>query len=171
MCALKIEDTVPSTREVVTIDHRSPLVSAIELMRRNKIHHLIVTDATGLRGVLSDRDIIEKGFAINSVVLNPIMSVGEVMHPLNVTLTDQTDVSEAIALMHREGVSALPLVSKGELTGIVTESDLLRILRLLMSAAPGDQEAGDLDAADKGRLMMGNPLIQNVMKLISEMGI
>lgn len=171
MCALKIEDTIPSPREVITIDHRSSLVSAIELMRRNKIHHLVVTDATGLRGVLSDRDIIDKGFATNSVVLNPIMSVGEVMHPLQSTLTDKTDVSEAIALMHRQGVSALPLVSKGELTGIVTESDLLRVLRMLMSSAPADQEAMDLDATDKGRLMMGNPLIQNAMKLLSEMGI
>lgn len=171
MCALKIEDTIPRNREVVTIDCRSPLVNAIDLMRRKQIHHLIVTDANDPIGVLSDRDILLKGFARNSVVLNPIMSAAEAMHPLHSTLTDKTDLSEAIAAMHREGVSALPLVSNGELTGIVTESDLLRILRTLMSAVPVDQEAMDLDAADKGRLMLGNPLVQNVMKLLSEMGI
>jgi CBS domain-containing protein len=76
-----------------------------------------------------------------------------------------------MALMHEEGVSALPLVSRGKLSGIVTESDLLRILRTLLGAVPADNEARDLDATEKGQVMLGNPLVQNLMKLLSEAGI
>ena len=106
------------------------------------------------------------------------------MHPISRYFTDTTDLSEAIDIMHKEGCSAIPLMSKGELSGIVTESDLLQILRTLLSGAKSDLAAGhetgetsdkgetaELDPADKGQVMLGNPLVQNVMKMISEMGI
>ncbi len=173
MCALKLKDTVPYPRKVITIGKNAPLVQAIELMRRNKIHHLVVTEGTVTYGVLSDRDLIEKGLANHSVVLNPILNVGEVMHPISRYFTDKTDLSEAIDIMHKEGCSAIPLVDKGELTGIVTESDLLQILRTLLSGGKSDlgQEDVELDPTEKGQIMLGNPLVQNVMKMISEMGI
>lgn len=171
MCALKLEDTITFPRKVVTIHKNAPLVEAIGLMRRNSIHHLVVTEGERPLGVLSDRDIMQKGFASHSVVLNPIMSVGEAMHPLTQALTDKSDLSDAISLMHNERVSALPLMSQGKLSGIVTESDLLTILRTLLGAVPADAEAEELDASEKGRLMLGNPLVQNLMKLLSEAGI
>jgi len=171
MCALKLKDTVPYPRKVITIEKKAPLVQAIELLRRHQIHHLVVTEGQTPYGVLSDRDIIEKGLANHSVVLNPILNVGEVMHPITRCFTDKTDLSEAIDIMHKEGCSAIPLMAKGELTGIVTESDLLHILRTLLSGGKAEPETTELDAADKGQVMLGNPLVQNVMKMISEMGI
>jgi CBS domain-containing protein len=169
--SLQLKDSVPYPRKVITIGKNAPLVQAIDLMRRHKIHHLVVTDSTVPYGVLSDRDIIEKGLATNSVVLNPILTVGEVMHPISRYVNETTDLSEAIDIMRKEGCSAIPLMSKGELTGIITESDLLQILRTLLTAAKKDQDGLELDPADKGQLMLGNPLVQNVMKMISEMGI
>ena len=171
MCALTIHDAVRYPRRVVTIQPRASLMEAIGLMRRNDIHHLVVMSEQTPVGVLSDRNIIQKGLASHSVVLNPIMSVGEVMLPLTKYLTDRSDLSEAIALMRQEGTSALPLVAQGELTGIVTESDLLNILCNLLVDAPSHPGVKDLDATEKGRLLLGNPLVQNVMKLLSEMGI
>jgi len=175
MCALKLKDTVPYPRKVITIGKTAPLVQAIELMRRHKIHHLVVTDGPTPYGVLSDRDIIEKGLANHSVVLNPILNVGEVMHPISKFFTEKTDLSEALDIMHKQGSSAIPLMANGELTGIVTESDLLQILRTLLSGGRKDndetEESEELDPAEKGQVMLGNPLVQNVMKMISEMGI
>jgi CBS domain-containing protein len=174
MCALKLKDAVPFPQQVITIGKKAPLVQAIELMRRHKIHHLVVTEESIPYGVLSDRDIIENGLANHSVVLNPILNVGEVMHPISRYFTDTTDLNEAIDIMHKDGCSALPLMSNGELKGIVTESDLLQILRILLSRSKSDDETGEsaeLDPGDKGQVMLGNPLVQNVMKMISEMGI
>ncbi len=178
MCALQLKDTVPYPRKVITIGRKAHLVEAIELMRSHKIHHLVVTEDSVPYGVLSDRDIIANGLANHSVVLNPILNVGEVMHPISRYFTDTTDLSEAIDIMHKEGCSAIPLISKGELTGIVTESDLLQILRTLLSRADTDKDSEkdkrkttELNPTDKGQVMLGNPLVQNVMKMISEMGI
>jgi CBS domain-containing protein len=178
MCALQLKDTVPYPRQVITIGRKAPLVHAIELMRRHKIHHLVVTEDSVPYGVLSDRDIIANGLANHSVVLNPILNVGEAMHPISRYFTDTTDLSEAIDIMHQEGCSAIPLMSKGKLTGIVTESDLLLILRTLLSRAKSDKDSAqdtgkttELDRKGRGQVMLGNPLVQNVMKMISEMGI
>jgi CBS domain-containing protein len=178
MCAFQLKDTVPFPRKVITIGKKAALVQAIELMRSHKIHHLVVIEDSVPCGVLSDRDIIANGLANHSVVLNPILNVGEAMHPISRYFTDTTDLREAIDIMHKEGCSAIPLMSKGELTGIVTESDLLQILRTLLSGSMSHKdsekdkaETTELGPRDKGQVMLGNPLVQNVMKMISEMGI
>lgn len=168
---LKLQDTIPYPRKVITIAKKAPLLEALNLMRKNHIHHLVVMEGDTIAGIISDRTILTKGMAPQSVILNPIMTVGDVMRPLARTLTETSDLADAMALMHEEKVSALPLVSKGKLTGIVTESDLLRILRTLLGALPADSEAEELDAAEKGKLILGNPLVQNVMKILSEAGI
>jgi CBS domain-containing protein len=53
------------------------------------------------------------------------------------TITPETLTLDAIALMRREKVDCLPVVSKGRLVGIVTERDFINVAaRLLEQEAP-----------------------------------
>ncbi len=48
------------TEPVVEISPYQSLTEAAELMVRNKLHHLVVTSAEGLLGIISSIDILEK---------------------------------------------------------------------------------------------------------------
>jgi len=55
------------------------------------------------------------------------LTVRDVMDPDPVTVTTRTSFKELVALLTREGLSAVPVLSRsGEVAGIVTEADLLR---------------------------------------------
>ncbi len=53
------------------------------------------------------------------------MRVGEIMTGAVVTVTPQTGVKAAAALLVEHGFSALPVMDGGKLVGIVTEADLM----------------------------------------------
>ncbi len=115
--------------EVMTTDVRtvSPTLSAEdawELMRREQIHHLVVTDASQVVGVLSDRDA---GGRSGSKVRNG-RTVSELMSPHTVTVEGGETVRKAANLMRGRTIGCLPVMSRGRLVGIVTASDLLQLL-------------------------------------------
>ncbi|SHH33269.1 CBS domain-containing protein [Jatrophihabitans endophyticus] len=54
------------------------------------------------------------------------MRAGDIMTREVVTVTPQTPVNQAIALLTRHAIASLPVVEDGEVVGIVSEPDLLR---------------------------------------------
>jgi IMP dehydrogenase len=113
------------TEGVQTVAPTMAAADAWELMRRKRIHHVVVTRGAEVIGVLSDRDA---GSRAGATVRSGRM-VAELMTSHAVTLTPEDTVRKAANLMRGRTIGCLPITDKrGRLVGIVTVSDLLELL-------------------------------------------
>jgi acetoin utilization protein AcuB len=112
------------TESVQTVSPAMPASDAWELMRRNRIHHLVVTVGSHIVGVLSDRDTgsrlgtrVRIGHTVADFMSSPVVTVS------------RTETIRAVAnLMRGRTIGCVPVVDGGRLVGIVTVSDLLEVL-------------------------------------------
>jgi len=111
-------------KDVVTLGAEALEDEAREQMRRNRIHHIVVTRGSDVIGVVSDRDLGARSEAPDRIT----RTVGDVMTPAVATATGTTTVREAANLMRGRTIGCLPILEKGRLAGIVTTSDLLTLI-------------------------------------------
>jgi acetoin utilization protein AcuB len=123
-------------RRVVTVSPDDTSDKVFSLFAVKNIRHLPVVEKGKLVGIVSDRDLKrvmgpQPGlpWAVKSGRLVLTLStrrVGSFM-PLDlVTISPDTDATEAASIMIEKKIGALPVVERGRLVGIVTETDLLR---------------------------------------------
>jgi len=110
-------------RDFVCAGPDEPLEAARQTMRLARLRHLLVTRGDALVGILSYRDLLERGLR----AAPDVTRVGDAMRraPLAVVGPD-TPLDEAADCMCRYGYGCLPVTSAGVLVGLVTETDLLR---------------------------------------------
>jgi CBS domain-containing protein len=127
---------------VVTVRAETPVREAAALMRERRIRHLPVLDSSGrITGIVTDRDLRQVVFdaAIRDRLGPPAdaladLPVREAMTWAVVTVTPETDVRSAAALMRERRLGALPVVDRaGHVVGILTERDLLHALQKLLA--------------------------------------
>jgi acetoin utilization protein AcuB len=123
------------TRHVKTLAPDDTLDLADDLMAQERIRHLPVLDNGQLVGIISERDLLQQGLAAalgyGSLGLRKILhviTVKEVMHRPVLTVSPEATVTEAGRRLLEAEISCLPVVQNGQLAGIVTGSDLLRVL-------------------------------------------
>ncbi|KAB1194462.1 MULTISPECIES: CBS domain-containing protein [Haloferax] len=110
--------------DVVTVEVETPLADVARTMRDERVGSVVVVDAKGVvAGLLTDRDLVVYGLAgdrpVGDLVANDIFST-------NVFNVDPDDgITEVVDKMHDEGVRRVPVMSDGDLVGIVTLDDLL----------------------------------------------
>lgn len=95
---------------------------AINIMVRNNLTGLpVIRSSDGkLMGVVSRRDVFRK---VDEDQLSLIMNKG------CITVTPDTPVEEAAAIFSSKRIHRLPVVEDGKLVGIVTPTDMLRIVK------------------------------------------
>ena len=112
------------TEGITTVTPAMPATEAWDLMRRNRIHHLVVTKGRDIVGVLSERDT---GGRIGAQA-RAGRTVAELMSSPVVT-ADRTDTVRVVAnRMRGRSIGCVPIVDRERLVGIVTVSDLLEAL-------------------------------------------
>ena len=125
---------------VVTEDTTLP--EAQRLMKDNAIRRLPVVDYHGrLVGIVTLGDLL-KASASDATLLSihelnyllSKLSVGEIMTRKPITVTPLTTIARAAQLMLENKIGGLPVVERGELLGIITESDIFRMLVLGQAA-------------------------------------
>jgi CBS domain-containing protein len=108
---------------VETVPPAMRLTEARDLMHGLRVHHLIVKEAGKIVGVLSASDVAPSRTKGAGGEL-----VGDVMS-LNVASIDQNEtVRKAANLMQGRSIGCLAVTGERQLVGIVTVSDLLRLL-------------------------------------------
>ena len=124
------------TRDIITTTPTTPLSNARKLMIENNIRRLPVVDDEGLVGIITRNDIHEAEPAeISSVsiwelhqLLSRLYVKGE-MTPNPITVTPDDTIGHAANLMLKNKVGGLPVVAaNGQLVGIITESDIFRLV-------------------------------------------
>ena len=131
---------------VVTIPPDMPVVDALNLMRVEHIRRTPVVDEKGkLVGIVSGKDLLNASPSAATTLsvweINYLLSkitVKDVMTKDVVTITEDTPIEEAARIMADNKIGGLPVVRDGKVVGIITETDLFKILLEMMGArAPG----------------------------------
>lgn len=121
------------SKEVVAITPHQSLPEAHDLMKKNKIRRLPVVDGGELVGILTLGDLREAGpsdatslsiFELNYLLAR--LTVDKIMTRDPLTVTSTTGLTEAAKLMLHHKIGGLPVIDKGELVGVITESDIFR---------------------------------------------
>ena len=106
----------------LTISPDATAAEAVQQMQGAAVGCLVVEDATGLRGILSERDLLMK---LPGLTLDGI-TVAELMTPDPVVLRANDSIAVAINKMAVGGFRHIPLVADGQVTGIVSARDIFR---------------------------------------------
>ncbi len=130
---MKVYDVM--SKEVKTVKRDTPARKAYKIMKEGGFRHMPVVDGDKLVGIISDRDlrlIMSVADADSSELsvdhIPKDMKVGKIMTADPAILVPTTDLRQAISLMTRHKIGALPVVEGGKLVGIVTQIDLMKLL-------------------------------------------
>lgn len=113
-------------REVVTCSPSDRLIDAAATMQRRNISSLVVCEEGKPVGILTDRDLRNKVVARG---LDPgTLTVAEVMNSPVLTISEDDYLFEALHRLFRHRIHRLVVTGPaGELAGIITDSDILRV--------------------------------------------
>jgi CBS domain-containing protein len=131
---MKVRDLM--TEGVTTIDDGMTCHDAVERMMRRGVRHLAVVDKRGgLCGMVTDRDVRHRLFepavlkqvgAVSVESLLKATPVGHVMSAPAVTIDASEPIENATRRMLDHKIGSLPVLERGRVVGILTETDILR---------------------------------------------
>jgi len=123
------------TSNPVTVTPRNAIRTAVNLMREGGFRRLPVVDRGRLVGIITDRDLrraANSPFVVreqwyDNFILDHI-EVGSCMTPDPLTIEPAAPIAEAARLMRDHKIGGLPVITEGQLVGIITETNLLDCL-------------------------------------------
>ena len=168
-------------RKVITIDPEAGIDEAKEMMRRYRIHSLPVVSADRtLIGIVTDRDVrsawpsdlfsVEE--ALRQKERSAELKIKDIMTADPVTVSPANTLQDALLLMQKIHVGALPVVDRdGKVVGIISLRDLLRAFTgvlgidepgMLLGIVANDQQGQMkriVDAITEERIRFGSVLV------------
>jgi CBS domain-containing protein len=150
---LSVEEIM--TREPYTLGPDDTLATARQLLAEHHIRHIPIVSADGsLLGVVSQRDVLAAGdtsvlnreggssrenyVALSSIMSSPVQSVDE-----------SASLRGTAMHLQKHKVGCVPVLRKGKLVGIITDSDFVAIAINLMEQLEA-AEPEELDFDDEG---------------------
>ena len=138
------------TEGVVTITPESSIGVAIALMLEGGFRRLPVVEDGRLVGIVTDRDLRQ---ATNSPLvlrerwysdfLLEAIKVKSCMTPDPITVARTTPVLDAVRLLRQHKIGGLPVVEDGAVAGIITMTDVLDYLIVLLQREQSEGSAGE----------------------------
>jgi acetoin utilization protein AcuB len=130
------------TRDPIVVRDDTPIDKALKIMRDNKVRRLpVLNDKGALVGIVSDRDLLfaspSPATSLSIYELHYLLAriaVADVMTTEVITVTEDTSLKEAARIMVDNRIGGLPVERKGELVGIITETDLFKTFLELLEA-------------------------------------
>ena len=124
------------TPDPVTIGPKTTVPEAHKLMKEHDFRRLPVVDDHGrLIGIVTLSDLREAGpssattlsiFELNYLLAQ--LTVEKIMTRDVITVSPDATIRDAANLMLKREVGALPVMENGRLVGIITESDIFRVI-------------------------------------------
>jgi CBS domain-containing protein len=129
---------------VLTLPASASIKQAAKLLKKSRVGSVIATKDGKAVGIITERDIVysvvAEGKSPEKTKLKDIMS-----KPLKVIKANQTIEDAALALK-QNNIKRLPVVdSKGQLVGIVSEGDLMRVYPGVVDIISEESELGPYD--------------------------
>jgi acetoin utilization protein AcuB len=119
----------------VTVSPDDTFPQAMSLIRKHKIRRLPVLEAGRLVGIIEEKDLLSNQpsqattlsvFEIYSLLEH--LRVRQMMSKPVVTVEGDCPIEEAARIMIERGVGCLPVMKGEELVGIITETDIFKVL-------------------------------------------
>lgn len=125
LSAMQLEVSSLTDRKPVIVDSSLSIQNAAQLMTKEQVSSILVTENNVLKGLLTDQDIRSRCVAQNLSFTQPVSSIMTIDLEI---VEDKTLLSEALLAMTRKQVQHLPIVKKQTPIGILTSSDIVRHL-------------------------------------------
>jgi len=112
------------TMKPITVSPDVSIQECAKIMDENHVGAVVV-HSKELDGIITEQDIVRK-----SVILNDKPSVrkaSDVMETVMHTIEPEKDIYEALIDMREKKIRHLPVVSNGEMVGLLTLKDILKI--------------------------------------------
>lgn len=141
-------DAIMST-DLVTLTPEATVADARSLMHTNRIHHLPVIDDDGkLIGLVTLTNVLA---ATDSFLRDPEnrihaneLKVRDIMVTDIATIDEHASLRQAAMFIEKHKIGCLPIVTKGELRGIITDTDFvgvaINLLELAEETEPDEEE-------------------------------
>jgi CBS domain-containing protein len=121
--------------EVTTLGRNDSLQLAKDIMNLGRVRHFPVVDDGKVVGVVSQRDlykaslgsVMKYGEKAQRAFLEGI-AIKEVMSDPPITIAPHASVQEAARLMMEKKIGCLPVLEGSKLVGIITETDMLKLV-------------------------------------------
>lgn len=139
------------TSPAASIEVGSRLLDAALTMRRSGFRHLPIVRGEKLVGIITERDINRYAPSLlgnisqeeyNAIFENTPLERVMTKDPL--FTTPETPIGKVVAMLHSRKLGCLPVVEGDRLVGIVTTTDMLRLLHRLVtgrdSVEPNQEE-------------------------------
>lgn len=125
------------TAPAITVHAHMTVKDGLKLLDEHRVTSLPVTDAQGnLLGIVSEADLLrdavrpdERSHMIpHERGEDRPLRIEDVMSTLSMTVTADTDISDAVELMTSTAVKSLPVLEAGRVIGVVSRSDIVHML-------------------------------------------
>jgi CBS domain-containing protein len=121
---LRVKDLMNT--EVAVIAPDSTMALAATIMADDGFSSLVVVDKNDIMGIITEKDFLEKIAAKGKAAID--IKVRDIMSSPVVSVSPEMTVLEAGKIAGEKHVKRLPVVESGKLVGIVTQTDLIRVL-------------------------------------------
>lgn len=112
-----------ASRKVVFAEHDETISKVLEKMKKNKIHQLPVVKNGIFIGMVFLKRLLKKGFFPEKT---PVAKFAEKVP----TLKEEDGLNEAVEMLLKSGVRALPVVKNSKIVGMVSEKDLIKNVKI-----------------------------------------
>ena len=133
---MEVKDFMTSL--IVTVEIDTPVTEAAKLMALDDVGSLIVTKSEELAGLVTRREIV--GARLFSEESYKSLLVGDVMITPVVTVGPDADLGQVIGLMNKPGRHRVPVIEGNDIIGMVSASDVIRVLATMKLIADGISE-------------------------------
>jgi CBS domain-containing protein/nucleotide-binding universal stress UspA family protein len=121
------------TKDPLTIGPKESIVTARAILRQRGIRRLPVVDGDRVVGIVTDRDLREAwasdATSLAAYELTYMLEhtpVRDIMTSPVVTVSPETPLEEAVALLQAKKIGGVPVLREDRLVGILTETDVFR---------------------------------------------
>lgn len=108
-----------------TISTDATIAEAASVMSAKSIGSLIVLEDERPSGIVTERDVVTKVAALDKKPSS--VRVKDIMTSPLIAIHPHQEVVEAAKIMSGRKIRRLPVIKDGQLVGIVTENDILRV--------------------------------------------
>ena len=136
------------TTELVTVQETDTLLDATMFFVRSTFRHLPVVRGRQLVGVITERDVKQYAPSVLSGIsaedYNSIMEttpISRVMARSPITVRPEQSVLEAAKLLYAKRLGCLPVIQDSELVGIITTTDVLKVLAQILEKSDAGRVA------------------------------
>ncbi|MDF1539353.1 MAG: CBS domain-containing protein [Candidatus Thorarchaeota archaeon] len=126
------------TSIIVTADHDALVSDAARLMAAENVGSLVITMGDVLAGLVTRREMIAAQLLSDDIYHS--LTLEEIMITPVVTISPDADLGQTISLMNQTGRTHIPVIEGDDITGMVSSSDIIRVLATVKLLAQGASE-------------------------------